>query len=149
MPASGISLVDPNVWLAIAFSDHQHHAKGQQWFNSQADRTCAFCRVTQLALLRHLTNSHIMGKFVRSQRDAWKVYDQLANDPRFVFLSEPPSLDSSFRQFTQSTSPSHQGWTDAYLAAFAIAGELTLVTTDHAFHAFERRGLELEIIETS
>ena len=136
MPASGISLVDSNVWLAIAFSDHQHHAKGQQWFNSQADRTCAFCRVTQLALLRHLTNSHIMGKFVRSQRDAWKVYDQLANDPRFVFLSEPPSLDSSFRQFTQSTSPSHQGWTDAYLAAFAISTGSHFVSLDQDFARF-------------
>ena len=77
-----------------------------------------------------------MGKFVRSQRDAWKVYDQLANDPRFVFLSEPPSLDSSFRQFTQSTSPSHQGWTDAYLAAFAIAGGHQLITTDKGFKQF-------------
>ena len=62
MPASGvIKLVDANVWLAVAFSGHVHHAPAKTWFEGQNDATCAFCRVTQMALLRHLTNSKIMG----------------------------------------------------------------------------------------
>ena len=90
MPVSGaIKLADANVWLALAFSDHLHHANAKAWFDGQSDGSCAFCRVTQMALLRHLTNSKIMGAFVQSQQDAWKNYDKLAQDPRVVFLSEP------------------------------------------------------------
>lgn len=55
MPASGgISLADANVWLAVAFSDHLHHATAKAWFEGQHDASCAFCRITQMALLRHL-----------------------------------------------------------------------------------------------
>ncbi len=34
MPASGvIKLVDANVWLAIAYSDHQHYAIAVRWID--------------------------------------------------------------------------------------------------------------------
>src|SRR6266700_3895850 len=85
MPVPGaIKLADANVWLALAFSDHLHHAKGKAWFDGQSDGSCAFCRVTRMALLRHLTNSKIMGPFVQSQQDAWKNYDKLTQDPRVI-----------------------------------------------------------------
>ena len=142
MPVSGaIKLANANVWLALAFSDHLHHAKAKAWFDGQSDGSCAFCRVTQMALLRHLTNSKIMGAFVQSQQDAWKNYDKLAQDPRVVFLSEPPGLEMAFRNFTQATSPSHALWTDAYLASFALETQTQLVTFDQGFSRFA--GLDL------
>jgi len=110
MPASGgIKLVDANVWLALAFSDHVHHGKAKEWFDGQANDTCAFCRVTQMALLRHLTNGKIMGAFVQSQQDAWKNLDKFMADPRIRFLPEPPALEAAFRAFTQAATPSHAG----------------------------------------
>ena len=137
MPASGaIKLADANVWLAVAFSDHAHHAKAKVWFDAQPDGTCAFCRVTQMALLRHLTNSKIMGRFVQSQQEVWKNYEKLANDPRVAFLIEPAMVDTAFRTFTQATSPSHGVWTDAYLAAFAAGSQAQMVTFDHGFSRF-------------
>src|SRR6266567_3197159 len=85
MPVPGaIKLADANVWLALAFSDHLHHAKAKAWFDGQSDGSCAFCRVTQMVLLRHLTNSKIMGPFVQSEQDAWKNYDKLTQDPRVI-----------------------------------------------------------------
>ncbi len=135
MPASGeIKLADANVWLALAFSDHIHHAKAKAWFEAQNELTCAFCRVTQTALLRHLTNTKIMGEFVQSQQDAWKNYDKLANDPRVVFLPEPSTLEAGFRNFTHAASASHALWTDALLAAFAIASQAQLVCSPMVFH---------------
>lgn len=86
-----------------------------------------------MALLRHLTNSKIMGRFVQSQQDAWKNYDQLANDPRVILLAEPAALETRFRNFTQATSPSHALWTDAYLAAFALECQAQFVTFDQGF----------------
>ena len=144
MPASGvIKLADANVWLAIAFSDHVHHTKARDWFDRQSNSTCAFCRITQLALLRHLTNSNIMGKFVLSQRDAWQNFDKLLADPRIVFLPEPAAIEARFRSVTQSKSPSHERWTDAYLAAFASGAGAELVTFDQGFKKFGLANLAL------
>jgi len=43
MPASGaIKLVDANAWLALAFSDHLHHAKAKAWFDGKPEGTAAF-----------------------------------------------------------------------------------------------------------
>ena len=145
MPASGvIKLVDANVWLAVAFSDHVHHAKAKAWFDTQSDGTCAFCRVTQMALLRHLTNSKIMGRFVQSQQDSWKNYDKLASDARVIFLTEPANLEAAFRGFAQANSPSHRLWTDAYLAAFALESSAQLVTSDQGFSHYA--GLDLAVL---
>lgn len=145
MPASGeIKLADANVWLAVAFSDHLHHPRATAWFEAQEDGTCAFCRVTQMALLRHLTNSKIMGQFVQSQQDAWKKYDTLANDPRVVFLTESSTVESAFRAFTQAASPSQAVWTDAFLAAMAVERHAQLVTFDQGFSRFA--GLNLRIL---
>ena len=145
MPASGvIKLADANVWLAVAFSDHIHHGQAKSWFEAEDDANCAFCRVTQMALLRHLTNSKIMGQFVQSQEGACQIHDKLANDPRVVFLAEPSALQTAFRRFTQSKFPSHALWTDAYLAAFAFETQAQLVTFDQGFSRFS--GLDLHVL---
>jgi toxin-antitoxin system PIN domain toxin len=145
MAASGvIKLVDANVWLALAFSDHQHHGLAKEWFEAQVENSCAFCRVTQMALLRHLTNAKIMGSFAQSQQGAWKNYDQLANDPRVTFLGEPVDLDKRFREFTQSETPAHAVWTDGWLAAFAVGHGAQVVTFDQGFNRFA--GLDFIVI---
>jgi toxin-antitoxin system PIN domain toxin len=144
MPASGIKLVDANVWLALSFSDHVHHTAAERWFESQADGTCAFCRITQLALLRHLTNVKIMGKFVQSQQQAWHVYDRLVSDPRVIVLNEPAAIEAEFRSLTQSPASSHSRWTDAYLAALAKQCAAQVVTFDRGFSTFT--GLDFAIL---
>lgn len=141
MPASGIKLADANVWLALAFSDHQHHSKSRSWFDEQNEGSCAFCRVTQLALLRHLTNSKIMGKFVQTQQQAWLAYDQFLADPRCVFVDEPQAIEPAFRSLTQAASSSLERWTDSYLAAFAFVNRAQLVTFDDGFRRFNNLNL--------
>ncbi len=136
MPASGIKLADANVWLALAFSDHQHHARAAAWFENQPDRSCAFCRITQLALLRHLTNGKIMGKFVQTQQQAWSAFDRFLSDPRCIFLEEPAAIEAVFRSFTSAASSSLERWTDAYLAALAIVTQSQFVTFDKGFDRF-------------
>ena len=144
MPASGIKLADSNVWLAAVFSGHQHHTQAKAWFEAQLEGTVAFCRITQLALLRHLTNSKIMGSFVQTQQQAWITFDTLAIDPRVVFLKEPPGLEGFFRAFANSNSPSHEHWTDAYLAALSLATGTEFVTFDGDFRKF--KGLKVSLL---
>jgi predicted nucleic acid-binding protein len=94
------------------------------------------CRITQLALLRHLTNSKIMGADVCSQARAWQVNDAFAVDPRVIFFDEPAALETNFRSFTQSAESGHALWTDAYLAAFAIGCGFELASLDADFQRF-------------
>jgi toxin-antitoxin system PIN domain toxin len=147
MPVSGIRLVDANVWLALAFSDHVHHRASLLWFEKVAEREALFCRVTQMALLRHLTNQTLMGKFVLNQKEAWKCYDAFCRDDRVAFSSEPPDIEEIWRTLTSSRSQRHRVWTDAYLAAFAICVQLPLSTLDHGFRQFNR--LTLDLVEFS
>ncbi len=131
MTVSGISLVDANIWLAIAVDGHIHHAAATSWFDAQAERACAFCRITQLALLRHLTNAKIMGTAnVQTQIEAWRAFEALAADPRVVFLDEPPGIAVVFKSLTQLPRPAHKRWTDAFLAAFAMSLGMEVVTLD-------------------
>jgi hypothetical protein len=58
-----------------------------------------------MALLRHLTNAKIMGRFVQSQQDAWKHYDRLANDPRVASGTSRPVWR---RRSEASHSPVHR-----------------------------------------
>jgi len=142
MPVSGeIKLLDANVWLALAFSDHLFHSLAKDWFDNQPEGSCAFCRITQMALLRHLTNAKIMGRFVQNQTQAWENYDLLAADGRVVFLNEPQTLEAELRDLTRSDSASHAIWTDAYLAAFAIASHCQLVTCDQGLARFKTLSL--------
>jgi predicted nucleic acid-binding protein len=85
-----------------------------------------------------------MGRFVQSQQDAWRNYDRLAMDPRVLFLAEPPAVETAFRAHTQADSPSHGLWTDAYLAAFAMASQAQLVTLDQGLGRFS--GLSLLVL---
>lgn len=131
MPAIGvIKLLDANVWLALAYQNHVHHFKAAAWMSQQSEESCAFCRVTQMALLRHLTNTKIMGPSVQTQKDAWKTYDICIGDARTTFLDEPAGLEVSFRQLSGAESPSHYRWTDSYLAALAKSSGAILVSFD-------------------
>lgn len=128
----------------VGFRSHRHHLIAAQWFERQTEGSCAFCRVTQSALLRHLTNAVVMNTNVRTMREAWEDYDRLHADRRVIFLDEPLGSEVEWRRLTQEPLSSHRVWTDAYLAAFAIAGGLRLSSFDCGFARFA--GLDFELL---
>lgn len=138
-------MVDVNVWLALVFSDHVHHHSSLAWFENVGAGEALFCRITQMALLRHLTNRAIMGKFVLGQKDAWKSYDALCRDERVAFLDEPQGIEQVWRRLTSSRDPHHSVWTDAYLAAFAICARIPFSTLDRGLQRF--RGLKTDLVQ--
>ena len=84
-----------------------------------------------------------MGRFASNQRDAWKCYEKLLLDDRVAFLDEPSSLEPIWRRFTHSSKAEPGTWTDAYLAAFAIAARLSFVTFDRGFNRFAQLRVSL------
>jgi toxin-antitoxin system PIN domain toxin len=135
MPESTRSSLFPdvNVWVALTYEGHAHHAAAARWFTTlDRDATLVFCRFTQLGLLRLLTAEAVMGDEVMTQSEAWRAYDQWQQDDRVELMNEPSNLEPRFRTLTRRSSPATKDWADSYLAAFAASGELTLVTFDRA-----------------
>ena len=127
---------DVNVWLALTHSRHVHHQIAADWFR-RSEETMCFCRLTQLGVLRLLTNEQVMGGDVMNQRQAWQAYRRWFQDERIEFHREPEGADfeSLFERFSTNLRPSTKLWADAYLAAFAKAAGLTIVTFDRAFRS--------------
>lgn len=106
------------------------------WSDSlDSDSIVCFCRFTQLGFLRLLTNQSAMRADVLTQSQAWEAFDTLVADPYNQMMDEPNGIDPLFRRETSSDEISTKQWADGYLAAFAEAGELTLVTLDKALAA--------------
>jgi toxin-antitoxin system PIN domain toxin len=142
-------LCDVNIWLALVLSRHAHHAAVRNWLNTVVQpASVLFCRATQQAFLRLLTNKAVLapyGNLPLTNQQAWSAYEALLADDRVVFQAqEPVGLDLHWKQFALCATASPKLWMDAYLAAFALAGGHHLVTTDTAFRQFG--GLQLMLL---
>jgi uncharacterized protein len=134
---------DINVWLALTYEAHSHHITARNWLNGADHVRLFFCRHTQLGLLRLLSAEAVMGEDAMNQADAWKAYDRWLEDDRVEFIEEPPDLEPIFRGMSQLQRPAPKDWADSYLAAFAIASQLTVVTFDRVLRGKSKNGLLL------
>ena len=143
MKKSMTSLVFPdlNVWLALTLKAHEHHPIAWAWYSSlRRDQELVFCRITQIGFLRLLTTDAVARHETLSQTQAWAAYDKWLEEGGCVYLEEPLGIDFQFREFADRDVPSPKEWADSYLAAFAAAASIELVTFDHALSLRARRG---------
>lgn len=145
MPPSTTSLFpDINVWVALTYEGHVRHATAAAWFAElPLDVALAFCRFTQLGLLRLLTTAAVMGDELMTQPQAWAAYDRWLQDPRVTFVDEPAEIETRFRALTRRGQPATRDWANSFLAAFATVGQLTLVTFDRGLEAKARAAILL------
>jgi toxin-antitoxin system PIN domain toxin len=136
-------LVDVNVWVALSTPGHTHHQPAKAWLDSATSRLY-FCRVTQMGFLRLVTNARVMEVSAISPERAWAVYTLLLQDHRIGFAPEPSGIEDEWHMQTRGHHQGHNFWTDAYLAAFASAADLTLVTFDRGFT--RRKGVQVELL---
>jgi toxin-antitoxin system PIN domain toxin len=130
--------LDVNVWLAFSVADHAHHRAAIQAWGQL--RHPAFCRITQLGLLRLLCNRQVMGSLVFTPPKAWGAWEGLLGSGKVSFHDEPPGLDAKLRSLTGGAIATRDFWTDAYLAAFAMSADLRLVSFDSGFTRFSGLG---------
>ena len=126
-----MKLLDVNVWLAAAWARHVHHRVAKRWIDAE-ENDLLFCRVTELALLRLVTNPAVTGPDALTRRQAWDRLLALYADVRIKFVAEPRGLAPLWIAFSKRDDRSHLVWTDDYLAAFAQAAGAELVTFDGA-----------------
>ena len=139
-------LADVNLWLATVVENHPHHADAKSWWQARIlaeGHSVYFCRITQLGLVRLLTNEKIMGADRQNHAAAWKTYEQLRAQRPVGFRDEIPGIDGVLKGYCQRHKSSPGFWTDAYLAAFAQSANMTLATFDKGFQSY--RNLQVEI----
>ena len=143
-------LFDSNVWLALTFSSHPHHALAKRVFaEASAGNPACFCRATQQSFLRLATTPVVLkvyGAEGFTNQEATKLIQTLAGLSAVSTLEEPSGLESRWLELAVLPSASPKVWMDAYLAAFAILHDLELVTLDRDFRNFERDGLKLRLL---
>jgi uncharacterized protein len=132
-----IFLPDVNLWLALAFESHVHHAPAKAWLDQLTSDSCVFCRMTQQGFLRLATNPKAFGDEAVTLEKAWQLYDSFLADSRIWFVQEPGGVESLWRDYTRGATFSPKIWNDAYLAAFARAAQYEVSSFDHGFAQFK------------
>lgn len=114
-------LLDASVWLPLSAPEHAHYHRARRYWDVESASELAFCRVTALALLRHLTNTTILGSAALDGGAAWEALETWLSVPQVTLLPEPPGVDELLAQWARKLDLRTGQWTDAYLAAFAAA----------------------------
>ena len=143
-------LIDTNVWLAALFSSHPFHTHAQKALQQTTPAQPAlWCRATQQSFLRLASTPALHQVYDTkgmTNRDALVAMDALQALPQVALLDEPSGTVALWRTLAGLGSASPKVWMDAYLAAFAIAGGLRMVTLDRDFKNFVPQGLDLALL---
>jgi hypothetical protein len=129
-------LRDANVWLPLSAPEHVHHLRARRYWDEESASELAFCRVTALELLRHLTNTAILGQAALDGGAAWRALETWLAVPQITLLAEPPGLDEILAQWAGQLDLRAGHWTEAYVAAFAVASGCRLVAFDPDFRRY-------------
>ena len=134
-------LGDSNLWLALTLSRHSFHEISRAWIGSlPAGDKVLFCRATQKSFLRLLTTKQVLAPYGNrplTNAAAFAKYQEWLAADLVGFANESPGVETHWKRLGSGNSASPKLWMDAYLAAFAIAGGMQLVTTDGAFRQFK------------
>jgi toxin-antitoxin system PIN domain toxin len=131
-------LADIDFVIALIYQNHPHSKIAiSRLAGFRVPKSIAVCRVVEMGVLRLLTNRSVMGGEVLSASDAWTHIDRLLADYRFIYADEPQDLEARWRHVRQTISTGSLAGTDAYLAAFALAADLSIVSFDKGMARFE------------
>ena len=146
------ALFDTSTWLAATFDQHPAHSVARQALReATAAQAAFFCRATQQSFLRLLSTAVLAkayGAVPLTNSDALLTLDNLQALPQVAWRDEPPGVFGLWRTLAALHSASPKVWMDAYLAAFAIAAGLRLVTLDKDFKNFLPHGLDMALLST-
>ena len=132
------ALLDVNVLLALVWDGHVHHGNAHQWFRAQGTRAWATCAITQLGLVRLLSNPRITAASV-TPLDAVEVLRRLVAAKGHQYWDDAPAV-TSLAAFSHVGLVGHRQVTDAYLLSLAALRKGALVTFDQGLAAFARAG---------
>ena len=140
------ALVDVNVLLPLLLPQHPAHAAARQWLGLQAKNTTRYALPVQLGVLRLLSQPRVMGNSALLPEVALQTWADLVDAADMQELVAPqPQHALLLRQCVAGRVATPNLWTNAWLAALAMATNSTMVTFDHGFRGFT--GLQLTLLQ--
>lgn len=139
-----ISLPDVNVLFALMTASHQHQSVALAWMSQREPASVAICRVTQMGLLRLLTNPKALPEGAFTMTRAWQFMNEAFSDRRIFFAPEAARIEVLWQSLSTMPGVGPSAWTDAYLAAFAYGHGYEMVTFDRGFRRWEE--LQLQVL---
>jgi len=121
-------LPDVNVLLALLWPRHQSHAAAHAWFAKSGQRAWATNALTQLGVLRLLTNPAVTQGAV-SAVTALGVLSEATTHAGHEFWPLDREIPASLKPLAAKVR-GHQQWTDALLLWQAVERDGVLVTFD-------------------
>jgi uncharacterized protein len=144
------SLFDANIWVAATFPTHPFHAPALTALEAATpDAPAVFCRATQVSFLRLATTPQLLKQYGArgfTNDDVLAGLQILLSRPSVAEMDEPLGTAALWLRLASRDTASPKVWMDAYLAAFAICGEMRLVSLDHDFKAYRAHGLDLAVL---
>ena len=149
------ALFDTNAWLAAIFTSHPFHLAAQTALQAASpSEPAVFCRSTQQSFLRLVSTPALLKVYGAphstnggmTNRDALAALAALQALRQVRVADEPPGVFELWCRFADLGTASPKVWMDAYLAAFAVAGGLRMVTLDGDFRSYTTQGLTLDLI---
>lgn len=136
--------------MAAVFPSHPlHQAAADLLRQATASQPAVFSRLTEISFLRLATTPALLrayGAEGQTNRDAVMMLQALLALTQVVEIPEPEGTLDVWLRLADRRSASPKVWMDAYLAAFAIAGDLRLATLDSDFAAYKSEGLSVRLL---
>jgi toxin-antitoxin system PIN domain toxin len=126
-------LPDVNVLLALLWPRHQSHAAAHAWFAKSGQRAWATNVLTQLGVLRLLTNPAVTQGAV-SAATALGVLSEATTHAGHEFWTLDQEIPACLKPLAANVR-GHQQWTDALLLWQAMERDGILVTFDAGIKA--------------
>ncbi len=123
-----VHLLDVNVLVALAWSNHVHHSIAHAWFTARGNERWATCPITEAGFVRVSSNPKAVQSAL-TVRDAIVALSQLTAHTGHVFWPDSLRLIESLASITLV---GHRQITDAYLAGLAKSNGGKLATLDQA-----------------
>lgn len=124
------ALLDLNILTALLWPAHEHHEAAHRWFGARRNRRWATCALTELGLVRLITNPSF-SRDALSPADALVLLSSNLAHENHVFWIEDLSVTEALDAVPRKLQ-GHKQVTDAYLLALAIHHKGVLATFDRA-----------------
>jgi len=122
------ALLDLNILTALLWPAHEHHDVAHRWFGARRNRRWATCAITELGLIRLITNPSF-SRDALSPSDALVLLSSNLSHENHDFWIEDLSVAEALQAVPRKLQ-GHKQVTDAYLLALANHHHGVLATFD-------------------
>jgi toxin-antitoxin system PIN domain toxin len=137
-------LLDVNVLLALVWPSHGGHSSVHAWFARTGHREWATCALTQLGVLRLLTNP-VVTRGTVNPIEALEALVEVTRHPGCRYWALEHTLSDGLRRFAPRIQ-GFQQWTDTALLWLAVENQGVLVTFDAALKELATRELAGQVL---